>query len=254
MTAVPLAELAAFLEDALDARAFSGEPPAVFISGDRSVARLGLALEADGGCAGWADAERLDALFLHRPWGAAEAGLPAGIGVLASHAPFDHRLTIAANPDLARDLGLRDPSPFGEKDGRTIGMIGGVEPADAAKAIERIRRLFGGTDEVLPGRTGTVRRVAFAGAMTDGLIRAAAAEGADLYLTGQIRKPAVRAVAETGICVVAAGHARSEAYGLRLLAGMIERRFAGRVRCVVRGGTGPAHPPPDGHPPAPEAP
>jgi len=250
-----LAALAAFLDETTDARAFPGEPPTVFIASDRPVRRLGLglALEPGPGLAGWVDADRLDAVFLHRPWGVADVGLPADVGVLASHAPFDHRLTVGANPDLARDLHLRDPHPFGDKDGRPLGMIGDVEAADPALLIARITDLFGGVDDVLPGRAESIRRIALAGAMTDAMVREAAARGAGLYVTGQLRQPGLRAAAETGIGIVAVGHARSEVYGLRLLAAAIERRFAGGVACVLDPrGTGPAHPPcRDGHPPAP---
>lgn len=250
------ADLAAFIEGALDARAFPDEPPALWIASPRPVRRLGLALEPEPGLARWMDAERLDAVFLHRPWGAADAGLPPEAAVLASHAPFDARLTVGANPDLARDLGLRDPLPFGEKDGRAIGMMGDGEPAEPGDWIGRVARTFGGVDEVLPGRADAVRRVAVAGAMTDALVRAAAAAGADVYLTGQVRAPGLRAAAETGIGIVAVGHARGERYGLRLLAGMIERRFAGRIACVLHPhGTGRAHPSShDDDPPAPTGP
>lgn len=251
-----LAALAAFLDDLLDAHAFAGEPSAVFIPSGRPVRRLGLALEPGAELAGWVDADHLDAVFLHRPWGVADANLPLDAGVLASHAPFDHRLTVGPNPDLARDLALRDPRPFGEKDGRAIGMIGDVEHADPATIIGRITRLFGGVDDVRPARADAIRRVALAGAMTDVLVREAAADGADLYVTGQVRQPGLRAAAETGLGIVAVGHARSETYGLRLLADAIGRRFAGQVACVLDPrGTGPAHPPRrDGHPPAPTRP
>lgn len=238
-----LAEIAAFIDQALDTRAFDGEPPTVFVASARPVARLGLALEPGPDLADWVDADGLDALFLHRPWRVAEAGLPADVGVLASHAAFDHRLTIGPNPDLARDLGLRDARPFGERDGQPLGMMGDVEPADPAAFIERITRTFGGVDDVLPGRADVIRRVAAVGAMTDALVRKAAAEGADLYLTGQIRQPGLRAAAETGMGIVAVGHARSEVYGLRLLAAMLQRHFGNAITCVVHPrGTAPAHP------------
>lgn len=248
-----LAALAAFVDKLLDARAFPGEPPPVFVPSGRPVRRLGLALEPGAELARWVDADRLDAVFLHRPWDVADAGLPSDVGVLASHAPFDHRLTVGANPDLARGLALRDPRPWGEKDGRAIGMMGDGEAADPAALIGRITALFGGVDAVLPGRADAVRRVALAGAMTDALVREAAAGGAQLYVTGQLRPPGLRAAGETGMGIVAVGHARSEIYGLRLLADAIERRFAGGIACVLDPrGTVPAHPPRrDGHPPAP---
>jgi putative NIF3 family GTP cyclohydrolase 1 type 2 len=92
--------------------------------------------------------------------------------------------------------------------------------------------------------------------MTDALVREAAARGAQMYVTGQVRQPGLRAAADTGMGIVAVGHARGEMYGLRLLAAMIEERFAGQVACVLHSrGTGPAHPPRrDGHPPAPIGP
>lgn len=239
----PLAGVGAFIREALDADAFPDDPPAVFVPSERPLARLGLALEPGPGLAAWVDADRLDAVFLHRPWRVADAGLPADVGVLASHAAFDHRLTIGWNPDLARDLGLRGPRPFGERGGRAIGMMGDGEPADPAAWIERIARTFGGVDDVLPGRAETIRRAAAVGAMTDALVRQAAADGAELYVTGQIRQPGLRAAAETGIGVVAVGHARGEVYGLRLLARLIGVRFADALACVVHPhGTAPAHP------------
>lgn len=239
----PLARVAAYIDAALDAHAFAGEPPTVFVASGRPVARLGLALEPGPELAGWVDADGLDAVFLHRPWRVADAGLPAHVGVLASHADFDHRLTIGWNADLARELGLRDARPFGERDGRPMGMLGDGDPADPAAWIERITAAFGGVDDVLPGRADVVRRVAAVGAMTDVLVRQAAAEGASLYVTGQIRQPGVRAAAETGMCIVAVGHARSEVYGLRLLAAMIQHHFGDSIACLVHPhGIAPAHP------------
>lgn len=251
-----LAALAALVDEATDAHTFPDEPPVVFIPSGRPVRRLGLALEPGPGLAEWVGADRLDAVFLHRPWGVAQAGLPAETGVLACHAPFDARLTIGANPDLARDLGMRDPHPFGQKDGRAIGMTGDVEAADPAELVGRISRLFGGVDEVLPGRARSIHRIALAGAMTDAMVREAAARGAELYVTGQVRQPGLRAAAETGMGIVAVGHARSEVYGLRLLAAAIEARFAGEIACVLDSrGTGPAHRRVrDGHPPTPDQP
>lgn len=67
--------------------------------------------------------------------------------------------------------------------------------------------------------------MAVVGAMTDALVREAALRGADLYITGQLRKPALSAVKETGIAVVAAGHRRCEEWGLKALAGVLRERW-----------------------------
>ena len=57
--------------------------------------------------------------------------------------------------------------------------------------------------------------------MNDRLVRAAHAAGAGVYVTGQWREPARKAVLETGLGVVCVGHRRSEEWGLRTLARLL---------------------------------
>lgn len=193
----------------------------------RPVARLGLALEPWDGLAAWVREERLDAVFLHRPWGLAPGALPPGTGLLASHRPFDERLTTGMNPALAARLGMAGPEPFGERGGRPLGMIGSVVRQPFAEFLARVSGEFGGVEAAEPPRGEEVARVAAANAMTDGLVREAAGRGADVYLTGQLRAPARAAVAAAGIGVVAAGHRRAEEWGLRELARLLRERLPG---------------------------
>ncbi len=193
----------------------------------RPVARLGLALEPWDGLGAWARAERLDAVFLHRPWGLAPGVLPPGTGLLASHRPFDERLTTGFNPALAARLGMTGLEPLGERDGRPLGMLGAVARQPFDDLLARARTEFGGVEAAQPPRGGEVARLAAVNAMTDALVREAAARGADAYLTGVQRVPARAAVAETGIGVVAVGHRRAEEWGLRELARRFRERWTG---------------------------
>lgn len=193
----------------------------------RPVARLGLALEPWDGLAAWAAAGSLDAVFLHRPWGLAPGALPPGTGLLASHRPFDERLTTGFNPALATRLGMHGLEPFGERDGRPLGMTGVVERQSFVEFLGQARDEFGGVEAAGPPRGGGVARVVAANAMTDALVREAAGRGADVYLTGQLRAPARAAVAQTGIGVVATGHHRAEEWGLRELARLLRERWPG---------------------------
>lgn len=61
--------------------------------------------------------------------------------------------------------------------------------------------------------------------MNDALIREAADRGVGLYLMGQYRTLAQAAVDETGVAVTAAGHRRSEEWGLRALADALRERW-----------------------------
>lgn len=223
--------LAALLDRILGA-ADSPEPGGTWRAGTRPVRRVGFALEPSAGVVRWVRDEGIDALFLHRPWKLDADALPADVAVLWSHLPFDERLTVGHNPHLAAALGMTDAAPFAERDGRPLGMIGDVAPASVDEATAGVRGLFGGAESTVPGRRETIRRVAAVGAMTDALVRAAHDAGADLYVSGQLRVPAARAVEETGIAVVAVGHRRSEQWGLRLLARLVSDGAEGAETAV----------------------
>lgn len=64
------------------------------------------------------------------------------------------------------------------------------------------------------------------GAMRPALVYEAAERGAQVYLTGQYRKGAAKAAAETGVSVFEIGHERSEVWGLKTLATTLRKRFA----------------------------
>ena len=220
-----LFDLAAALEGYLGPPG-ADEPPTVYLPSDRPTARLGLALEPWPGLAAWVAESALDAVFLHRPWGAEAHDLPPGVGVLASHRPFDARVTVCYNPELAEALGLAEIEPLGEKDGRPLGMVGVlVEEKTFDKFIHRIEFIFGGVEDLVEGGASDTRRVAVVGAMTKALAGEAAARGAEVYLTGQLRHPALSAVRAAGLSVVAVGHARGEEHGLRQISSRLHDRW-----------------------------
>jgi putative NIF3 family GTP cyclohydrolase 1 type 2 len=153
--------------------------------------------------------------------------------VVWSHLPFDERLTTGLNPRLADALGLTGAAPIGARDGRPLGMLGDVAPAPAGAWAARVAAVFGGAEgEVVPDPRAPVARAAVVGAMTDALVREAAARGAGLYVTGQLRHPGRAAAAETGVAVVAVGHARSEWWGVRALGHLVAERW-GAVAVVA---------------------
>ncbi len=130
-----------------------------------------------------------DALLLHRS--STLGPTPPGQAVLASHDWFDAQL-----PGwLAAALGVAAPV------------------------------VLAGDPRVLVGPSAADGVVAVAGAMTAGLVRAAADAGAGLYVTGAWRAPASAAVAATGIDVLALGHARWERWGLEELARRLRARW-----------------------------
>lgn len=207
----------------------------VYRSSDRMVGRLGLALEPFSELADWVDRQRLDALWLHRPWKADLRKLPADLLILTHHLPFDETLTTGYNLRLAALLDLTDIEPLGYKnspapDGellapRPIGLIGNAPRRSLDEWRRMLDALIDGYDSLHEGTAAQPERVAIVGAMTDALVREAAQRGADLYLTGQFRQPGRRAMQETGLSVMALGHHRTEVWGLQKLAALLRERW-----------------------------
>lgn len=223
---IRLNDIAQFLDYFFAVDSFSDDQNGVYVASTRPITRFGLALEPWAGLAEWVSAEQLDALFLHRPWQLQPGQLPADIGVLAYHLAFDENLTLSFNPRLATVLGMSMLEVLGEKQGRAIGMIGNIPTQSNATYCCCVDEIFDGYDEARADDNREVSRVAVVRAMTDALVREAASRGADMYITGQFRKPAEAAVLETGISVIGVGHRRCEEWGLQALSGLLGDRWS----------------------------
>ncbi len=234
-----LNDIARFLQTELTTDRYPvSEQGGVYHASDRPVSRLGLVLEPFPELPQWLADNQFDALWLHRPWHLDLAVLSTDVGLLHHHLPFDEHLTIGFNPRLAERLNAQNPpEPLGFKqaiseDGtplppRPIGMLITVPEREFDAHLYPIRDEFNGYDRAEMGRHPTISRVAVVGAMTDALVREAADRGAQLYLTGQYRKPAQEAVNEVGIAVIALGHRRTEEWGLRTLAALLQTQWPG---------------------------
>ena len=219
--------LANFLDQYLETAKYPDEPPLVRRQFPHSVRRLGLALEAWAGLPEWAAAEKLDAVFLHRAFKLDFAALPEDIGVMASHLPFEEKLALGFNPRLAALLGMTHLETLGYRKGRPLGMIGCVPPQTVAAFYQSVSETFGGRDESRTCERNEVTKAAVVGAMTAELMHEASQRGAEVYVTGQMRKPAKEAIIDTGLGLVIVGHPRSEQWALSALANVLRERFCG---------------------------
>ncbi|HEY9846844.1 MAG TPA: Nif3-like dinuclear metal center hexameric protein [Candidatus Caenarcaniphilales bacterium] len=222
-----LDKLAQFLDQFLGVTRFADDPGGIYQPSDRLIKHLGLALEPWPQLAEWVSSQKLDALFLHRPWQLQPGQLEPTIGVVAYHLAFDECLTLGFNPHLAKALGMTELEVLGEKAGRPIGMLGAVAPQSFGGYRQHVNQVFGGQDQAIAGVEREIAQVAVVGAMTDKLVRQAAQREADLYITGQFRQPARLAVQETGIGMVIVGHRRSEQWGLQALAEILREHWPG---------------------------
>jgi len=216
-----------------------GERGGIYKPAERPIRRVGLSLEPWPKIGEWVRAQRLDALWLHRPWQLNTAALPPDVGVLTHHLPFDECLTTGYNTRLAHALAMEPVAELGYKQSeddlgvmlpkRAIGMIGDVPERSTELWLKQIQVAFGGYDRVESGQVRIHQRVAIVGAMNPELVYEAHERGVSLYLTGEYRKGTQKAVDETGMTVIAIGHKRTEEWGLRALGTLLREEWEGLV-------------------------
>lgn len=220
-----LIEIASFLDKTFAVHLYPNDQNGIVIPSQKRVLRLGLTLEPWEEINEWVTKESLDALFLHRPWKLNKNSLLPGTGVIAYHLPFDEQLTIGYNLVLAEQLRLGQVKIFGEKESRPLGMIGEISGQTFTEFRQFIETVFSSLEQEHQGSFTAITKVAAVGAMTETLVRTAVEKGVQVYITGQFRKPAIQAVIETGIHVLAVGHKNSEVWGLHKLASILQKQW-----------------------------
>lgn len=220
-----LTAIACFLDNYLESAVYSTEQNGIIVPTRNEINRIGLALKPWENIPAWIAEQQLDALFLHRYWQFNIQTMPAGVGLLAYHLPFDEKLTLGYNSLLAQQFGMSETAVFGRKEGRPLGMTGIIKAMSISFFQQKAENIFGGLEGVMDGKNTHVTKIAVVGAMTEQLVREAASAGVQLYVTGQLRKPATKAVQETGMHIIAVGHRRSEQWGLNQLAGILHKQW-----------------------------
>src|SRR5262249_40691816 len=98
------------------------------------------------------------------------------------------------------------------------------EPVDVL--VARMRRELGREPLVFQEGPDAVERVAVVTGGGARYVTDAAAEGYDVFVTGEPAEPSLHTARELGIHFVAAGHYATERLGVQALAGQLADRFA----------------------------
>ena len=131
--------------------------------------------------------------------------LTSGISAMSFHTRLD-AVAGGVNDVLANAIGLQNVVPFG-KDGEEIGRIGTLPTAMVLKDFAALVKKVTGAPYVQISDAGKlVSRVAVLGGGGAGESGAAAAAGADTYLTGDLRHDQLTEAPERGMNMIAGGH------------------------------------------------
>jgi dinuclear metal center YbgI/SA1388 family protein len=166
----------------------------------------------------------------------------AGAALFVAHTNADRAAGCGVNDALAAVLGLAGTSPLepAAQPGTGLGRVGQL-PAPMT-----LRDFAGHAAAVLPGTAGgvriagdpdrAVRRVAVCGGSGGSLLPAAAAAGADVFLTSDLKHhPVVDAGEVRGPALCDVAHFASEAPWLPVAADVLHRDLDGRVEVAVSG-------------------
>jgi dinuclear metal center YbgI/SA1388 family protein len=234
-------EIVAFLDNLLDAGGYPDALPiGLQVTGAAEVAKVATGVSASLELFEQAAAEGAQMLVVHH--GLFWSSEPRRIGERERdrlRSLFDHdvslvayHLALDAHPEVGNNalicgaLGLVDPVGFGKHGDRTIGFLAAADPPlSLAELLGRVRAEINPEPLVFDAGPELIRRVAVvSGAAAQDLLPAADA-GADCFLTGEPREPAMAHAREAGIHFVAAGHYATEVFGVRALGDLIARRF-----------------------------
>lgn len=159
--------------------------------------------------------------------------LAADINLMAYHLPLDAHPELGNNAQLARLLGITTEGPLRPGENPAIGNIGTLEQAMSLQTFEqRLAQVLGREPQTIRGGEHEVKRVAWCTGAAERMIDLAIAQGADLYLSGEISEPVVHMAREAGIHYCGAGHHATERYGVQALGASLAEHFGLEHRFV----------------------
>jgi dinuclear metal center YbgI/SA1388 family protein len=144
------------------------------------------------------------------------------ITLAAYHLALDAHPEVGNNAIVARELGIDDPARFLD-----VGFGGRLrEPTTLDGLTSRLVDITGREPQAFDGGPETVERVAIVTGGGAKLVREAAQEGYDAYITGEPAEPTLHLARELGIHFLAGGHYATETFGIKALAERIAGHFS----------------------------
>ena len=150
-----------------------------------------------------------------------QALFDADLTLAAYHLALDAHPEVGNNALLAQELGVDVDGPFAE-----IGAGGQLTaPEPLETFLARVRERIGTEPLVFAEGPDPVERIAIVSGGAGRHLAEAAAEGYDLFLTGEGEEPSLHLARELGITFVAAGHYATERLGVQALSARLAERF-----------------------------
>lgn len=154
------------------------------------------------------------------------------INLCGFHLPLDAHPEIGNNISILKILGLKKTASINTPDYGEIGFIGETKPMEREKFVRLVNEKLKTKSYVIPAGPKLVRRVGVISGGASPEFRLAQELGADTYICGDVRESIVRAVEESGINFINAGHYNTEKLGVINLGNVLAKKFKIRVEFV----------------------
>ncbi len=162
-----------------------------------------------------------------------KALLENDISLLAYHLPLDGHEELGNNARLGKLWGIAVEGRFGNGPNGGLGMYGTLpQPMTLAELAQFVGGPLQREPLVIEGGQHLVRRVGWCSGGAQEYIEAAAAQGLDAFISGEISEQTVHAARELGIHYLSAGHHATERLGVQALATHISECFSLKYQFV----------------------
>lgn len=146
--------------------------------------------------------------------------LENNINLAGFHLPLDAHPEIGNNASLCRKLGLTDLESF------DIGFIGKPEKGINFKdLVNMVNEKLATESYAIGAGPGEVKRVGVVSGGASERFLEARKKGADTFITGEVKEFVVRAVEESGVNFISAGHYNTEKDGIYNLGELVKKEF-----------------------------
>ena len=145
------------------------------------------------------------------------------INLMAYHLPLDAHAEFGNNVQLGKLLGF-EPQNYAGAD-NLIAYAELVTELPLAAMTALLEQRLGRSVLTIGDVAQVVKKVAWCTGAAQGYMDQAIAQGADLYISGEISEQTVHQSRETGVAYISAGHHATERYGVQALGQHLAERF-----------------------------
>ncbi len=145
------------------------------------------------------------------------------VSLLAYHLPLDAHVELGNNAQLGKLLGIAEQGRFGEQNIVCSGELNA--PLTLSQFAQQVGESLQRTPQVIGSSDRLIKSVAWCSGGAQGYFELAIAQGADVYLTGEISEQNFHLSNETGVAFIAAGHHATERLGVQALGAHLAGKF-----------------------------